>query len=168
MTPVTLLSFVTGNDSYSSRVISWQYQCLIFLARVGTLVSYTTSPKSYKEKADPILLIGGGFIVHERLHKRFTPAMNQARAVCRFGKWFAVAGVGRLGSFIRHRQFHGIGYPVKLSSEVVHALVTGRPVVALESTIITHGMPYPQNVETAERVENVVRSKVIVVFAFIF
>ena len=41
-----------------------------------------------------------------------------------------------------------------LSPEVAAALNTGKPVVALESTIISHGMPYPQNVETALRVEN--------------
>ena len=37
------------------------------------------------------------------------------------------------------------------------ALDNGRPVVALESTIISHGMPYPQNVETALKVELIVR-----------
>ena len=37
--------------------------------------------------------------------------------------------------------------------EVAEALATGKPVVALESTIISHGMPYPQNVETALAVE---------------
>ena len=42
--------------------------------------------------------------------------------------------------------------------EVAQALAQGRPVVALESTIISHGMPYPQNVETALAVEEVVRS----------
>ncbi|MDO2947510.1 pseudouridine-5'-phosphate glycosidase [Aeromonas simiae] len=44
-----------------------------------------------------------------------------------------------------------------LLPEVADALAIGRPVVALESTIISHGMPYPQNVETARRVEQVVR-----------
>ncbi|SON57461.1 Pseudouridine-5'-phosphate glycosidase [Hartmannibacter diazotrophicus] len=43
------------------------------------------------------------------------------------------------------------------SPEVAAALAAGRPVVALESTIITHGMPYPQNVETARAVEATVR-----------
>jgi pseudouridylate synthase len=42
--------------------------------------------------------------------------------------------------------------------EVAAALASRRPVVALESTIITHGMPYPQNVETARAVEAVVRA----------
>lgn len=41
--------------------------------------------------------------------------------------------------------------------DVREALENGRPVVALESTIICHGMPYPKNVETAKRVEAVVR-----------
>ena len=44
-----------------------------------------------------------------------------------------------------------------ISPEVKGALEAGRPVVALESTIISHGMPYPQNVETALAVEHIVR-----------
>jgi pseudouridine-5'-phosphate glycosidase len=43
------------------------------------------------------------------------------------------------------------------SPEVAEALRTGRPVVALESTIISHGMPYPDNLTTAQAVEQVVR-----------
>ena len=46
-----------------------------------------------------------------------------------------------------------------LAAEVAAALDSGRPVVALESTIISHGMPYPRNVETALRVEETVRSR---------
>ncbi len=42
---------------------------------------------------------------------------------------------------------------VKLSPRVAAALKEGRPVIALESTIISHGMPYPQNVETALKCE---------------
>ncbi len=45
----------------------------------------------------------------------------------------------------------------KLSREVAEAIRAGGPVVALESTIITHGMPYPANLETALAVEAVVR-----------
>ena len=41
--------------------------------------------------------------------------------------------------------------------EVAAALAEGKPVVALESTIISHGMPYPQNVETALAVERIIR-----------
>ena len=41
--------------------------------------------------------------------------------------------------------------------EVAAALAAGKPVVALESTIISHGMPYPQNVETARNVERIIR-----------
>lgn len=43
-----------------------------------------------------------------------------------------------------------------LSDDVKSALASGKPVVALESTIITHGMPYPQNLHTAREVEAVV------------
>ncbi|MCH3909452.1 MAG: pseudouridine-5'-phosphate glycosidase [Bacilli bacterium] len=46
---------------------------------------------------------------------------------------------------------------MKINPEVATALKEGRPVVALESTIISHGMPYPRNVETAMLVEKTVR-----------
>ena len=46
---------------------------------------------------------------------------------------------------------------IKIAEEVKKALAEGKAVVALESTIISHGMPYPQNVETALRVEEEVR-----------
>jgi pseudouridylate synthase len=46
---------------------------------------------------------------------------------------------------------------LSLSEPVRSALEAGRPVVALESTIITHGMPYPQNLEMASRVEAIIR-----------
>ncbi len=46
---------------------------------------------------------------------------------------------------------------IKVNAEVKEALKAHKPVVALESTIISHGMPYPQNVETALNVEKIVR-----------
>ena len=46
---------------------------------------------------------------------------------------------------------------IKISQEVKNAIDNGQAVVALESTIISHGMPYPQNVETALKVESAVR-----------
>lgn len=46
-----------------------------------------------------------------------------------------------------------------IQPEVSEALSKGKPVVALESTIISHGMPYPQNVETAEKVEKAIRER---------
>ncbi len=44
-----------------------------------------------------------------------------------------------------------------INPEVAKAFAEGKPVVALESTIISHGMPYPQNVETALNVERIIR-----------
>ena len=44
-----------------------------------------------------------------------------------------------------------------VNPEVAEAIAAGKPVVALESTIISHGMPYPQNVETALNVERIIR-----------
>ncbi len=48
--------------------------------------------------------------------------------------------------------------PLTLAPEVAQARAEGRAIVALESTIITHGMPFPQNVDTARAVEDEVRS----------
>ncbi len=48
--------------------------------------------------------------------------------------------------------------PLKITAELASALAENRPVVALESTIITHGMPFPQNVETARLVEDEIRT----------
>jgi pseudouridylate synthase len=46
---------------------------------------------------------------------------------------------------------------LEYSQEVIEAREAGKPIVALESTIISHGMPYPQNVETAREVEEIIR-----------
>ena len=46
---------------------------------------------------------------------------------------------------------------VVISDEIKHALTNNQPIVALESTIISHGMPYPKNVDTALNVEKIIR-----------
>ena len=46
---------------------------------------------------------------------------------------------------------------LRIRDEVKQAIAEGKPVIALESTIISHGMPYPQNVQTALQVEKIVR-----------
>lgn len=46
-----------------------------------------------------------------------------------------------------------------LSPEVAAAVAAGKPVVALESTIISHGMPYPENLEMAREVESIIRAE---------
>ncbi len=48
---------------------------------------------------------------------------------------------------------------IDISPEVKQALETKKPVVALESTIISHGMPYPKNLETAREVEDIIRKR---------
>lgn len=48
--------------------------------------------------------------------------------------------------------------PLTYSAEVAKARTSGAPIVALESTIITHGMPYPQNLEVARQVEDDIRA----------
>jgi len=52
---------------------------------------------------------------------------------------------------------HKLDGLIKITPEVAGALADGRPVLALESTIITHGMPYPDNLDMALTVEGVVR-----------
>ena len=52
-----------------------------------------------------------------------------------------------------------ISLDLVLSPEVEAAKQNGTPIVALESTIITHGMPYPQNLEVAKQVEADIRAK---------
>ncbi|SFO66649.1 pseudouridine-5'-phosphate glycosidase [Cohaesibacter marisflavi] len=49
--------------------------------------------------------------------------------------------------------------PIIYSDEVATARAAGKPIVALESTIITHGMPYPENVSTALEVEDIIRKE---------
>lgn len=60
-------------------------------------------------------------------------------------------------STTRARKEQQPALPLVLLPEVAQALSLNRPVVALESTIISHGMPYPQNLQTAREVEGVVR-----------
>lgn len=50
-------------------------------------------------------------------------------------------------------------FPVVFSKDVMQARASGAPIVALESTIITHGMPYPGNLQMAESVESIIRSE---------
>lgn len=59
-------------------------------------------------------------------------------------------------SATKFRQQH-LSPVLNFSDEVKDALKNNKPIVALESTIISHGMPYPQNYETAIQVENIVR-----------
>jgi pseudouridine-5'-phosphate glycosidase len=56
---------------------------------------------------------------------------------------------------------------LRIESSVQQALDENRPVVALESTIVAHGMPFPQNVELAEEVESILRSKVRAALLFL-
>lgn len=57
-------------------------------------------------------------------------------------------------------RFYSFQSRTRIHPEVQHAISTNRPVVALESTIVAHGMPYPQNYQVALEVESIVRSKV--------
>jgi pseudouridine-5'-phosphate glycosidase/pseudouridine kinase len=56
------------------------------------------------------------------------------------------------------RYFHGPNLPIHISEEIKQAISENLPVVALESTIITHGLPYPENISMAKQVEQLIRS----------
>ncbi len=51
---------------------------------------------------------------------------------------------------------------IEISEEILNALKSGQPIVALESTIISHGMPYPQNLETSNLVEQIIRKENVI------
>lgn len=51
---------------------------------------------------------------------------------------------------------------VVLSREVEDALTNNKPVIALESTIISHGMPFPQNLECAQKLESIILNRNVV------
>jgi pseudouridine-5'-phosphate glycosidase len=61
---------------------------------------------------------------------------------------------------IRCRTITTAANVLKIEESVQDALANGKPVVALESTIVAHGMPYPQNLELAQAVEAILRAKV--------
>ena len=48
---------------------------------------------------------------------------------------------------------------LSVAPEIQEALDNGKPVVALESTILTHGLPYPENLDFARKVEEIVRAE---------
>ncbi|MGM0411133.1 MAG: pseudouridine-5'-phosphate glycosidase [Bacillota bacterium] len=58
--------------------------------------------------------------------------------------------------------FENIKKYLDIKDEVKKGLENGKPIVALESTIIAHGMPYPQNIETAIEIENILRDKGVI------
>ena len=61
-------------------------------------------------------------------------------------------------STIQKLHFHSKSFVI--SDHVQTAMKNGDPIVALESTIITHGMPRPHNLKTAKRVESIIRDQV--------
>ncbi|KAM4037915.1 uncharacterized protein ACNLHF_016339 isoform 1-T5 [Anomaloglossus baeobatrachus] len=64
----------------------------------------------------------------------------------------------RAGGAVAHRRLDSQSSAFRIHPRVEEALAEGQPVVALESTIITHGMPYPQNISMANQVEEIVRA----------
>ncbi|KAJ5662661.1 hypothetical protein N7462_011587 [Penicillium macrosclerotiorum] len=85
-----------------------------------------------------------------------SPTMFISRTVARFGRW-------RAAQLPRARSLHDLAnHPqskfLRISEEVRDAVATGKPVVALETTIYTHGFPYPENIALATLLESVVRA----------
>lgn len=86
-------------------------------------------------------------------------------SVCDYDLEMESSAMSRLTNLQRHLQpadsklleSDDVSGLMKISPDVAEALSTGKPVVALESTVISHGMPYPQNLETAKQLEAIVR-----------
>lgn len=57
---------------------------------------------------------------------------------------------------------------IDISPEVKNALNNRKPVIALESALITHGLPYPKNVETALEMEHIIKSHVINILLYTY
>lgn len=71
-------------------------------------------------------------------------------------------GIKRRAAYDYVRALHSRtdGFKIEISDRITQAIKNDEPIVALESTIITHGMPYPANLETALQVERTVKAKV--------
>ncbi|KAL4778986.1 Indigoidine synthase A like protein-domain-containing protein [Aspergillus varians] len=80
---------------------------------------------------------------------------SHSQHFCRTSPWRAATGIARSA-----RQNHSFAQSkfFQISEEVRDAVATGKPVVALESTIYTHGFPYPESVALASLLETVVRA----------
>lgn len=70
--------------------------------------------------------------------------------------------VNKIVRSVCHKQRCFFSHHLTFGEEVLKAKERGTPIVALESTIITHGMPYPDNLETALEVEDIIRRKNVV------
>lgn len=80
----------------------------------------------------------------------------KSRPISVFSRGFSSSSTRRVLSSTFLPTWHK-NAPIDVHPEVSEALASSQAVVALESTIITHGMPFPQNLETARSVERVVR-----------
>lgn len=66
------------------------------------------------------------------------------------------------------RNLHRLAKFIEVNQEVKSALEAKKPVVALESTIITHGMPRPYNIDTALEVEDIIRKEVTLIYFYLY
>ena len=70
----------------------------------------------------------------------------------------------KIFKFSCRRLFSTSSKSIIISDKVRHALQNNEPVVALESTIITHGMPHPHNIQCAKRVEEIIEQNVSIFY----
>jgi pseudouridine-5'-phosphate glycosidase len=90
-----------------------------------------------------------------RLCRVGTPRPNLAKYTQKRGSYRHFASIKTQGN--DQKKVHGNSKIFKVSDEVREATSIGKPVVALETTIYTHGFPYPDNVALASHLESVVR-----------
>jgi len=62
-------------------------------------------------------------------------------------------------TYFRKRKYTTASPLLKILPEVSEALSSGKPVVALESTILAHGLPHPENIKLANDVSSIIRSR---------
>ena len=70
----------------------------------------------------------------------------------------------KIFKFCCRRLFSTSSQSIIISDKVRHALQNNEPVVALESTIITHGMPHPHSIQCAKRVEEIIEQNVSIFY----
>src|SRR5437588_11013726 len=98
-------------------------------------------------------LCDGGWAVLSSQAGAGSSRVNAEDQILRVQPWFKLIVFGYLASFMFDRSL------LKISEEVEAALHEGHAVVALESTVIAHGLPRPLNLETARRLEQIVRAE---------
>lgn len=87
-------------------------------------------------------------VILQAMHvKKFCSVVRYSRHVPVKWRSFSTLEHSPLGTGPVHQKNKQTSFLLKIAPEVADAVATNKPVVALESTIVTHGMPYPENLK---------------------